>query len=172
MLENNIYELTSSQKNIWDTELFFSNSNLNNIGGYVLIKDKVNFTLLEKALNLYAQKNDSLHLKLKLINGTPYQYIEDFSDMSIDLVSLKDLDEVTEFNKKIVEKPFILFHSFLFSFTMFQLPDGTGGFNATLHHLISDAWNMSLLINEVMGFYSSLLKNEKIDNSKFPSYID
>ena len=26
MLENNIYELTSSQKNIWDTELFFSNS--------------------------------------------------------------------------------------------------------------------------------------------------
>ena len=172
MLENNIYELTSSQKNIWDTELFFSNSNLNNIGGYVLIKDKVNFTLLEKALNLYAQKNDSLHLKLKLINGTPYQYIEDFSDISIDLISLKDLNEVAEFNKKIVEKPFVLFHSFLFSFTMFQLPDGTGGFNATLHHLISDAWNMSLLINEVMGFYSSLLKNEKIDNSKFPSYID
>lgn len=172
MLENNIYELTSSQKNIWDTELFFSNSNLNNIGGYVFIKDKVNFTLLEKALNLYAQKNDSLHLKLKLINGTPYQYIEDFSDISIDLVSLKDLDEVTEFNKKIVEKPFILFHSFLFSFTMFQLPDGTGGFNATLHHLISDAWNMSLLINEVMDFYSSLLKDEKIDDSKFPSYID
>ena len=57
MLENNIYELTSSQKNIWDTELFFSNSNLNNIGGYVFIKDKVNFTLLEKALNLYAKKN-------------------------------------------------------------------------------------------------------------------
>ena len=46
MLENDIYELTSSQKNIWDTELFFSNSNLNNIGGYVLIKDKVNFSLL------------------------------------------------------------------------------------------------------------------------------
>ena len=56
MLENNIYELTSSQKNIWDTEVFFSNSNLNNIGGYVLIKDKVNFALLEKALSLYAQK--------------------------------------------------------------------------------------------------------------------
>ena len=74
MLNKDVYNLTNSQQNIWDTELFFSNSNLNNIGGYVFIEEKVNFNLLEKALCLYVKKNDALRLKIKLIDGIPYQY--------------------------------------------------------------------------------------------------
>ena len=58
MLKKDVYNLTNSQKNIWDTEMFFNNSNLNNVGGYVFIEEKVNFKFLEKALNLYVQRND------------------------------------------------------------------------------------------------------------------
>ena len=42
MLEKGFYNLTDSQKNIWDTELYFSNSSLNNNGGYVFIESEVN----------------------------------------------------------------------------------------------------------------------------------
>ena len=55
---------------------------------------------------------------------------------------------------------------------MFRLPDGTGGFHATLHHIISDAWNMSLLIDEVMDTYSKLIYKEDVSFEPFPSYVD
>lgn len=172
MLEKDVFNLTNSQKNIWDTELFFSNSNLNNVGGYVFIQEKVDFKLLEKALNLYVKKNDALRLKINLIDGNPYQYLENFSTFSIDIISLKNMNEVEQLNAKIVEKTFNLLNSNLFSFTIFKLPNGFGGFNATLHHLISDAWNMSLLINEVMSLYSDLVCNREINESFNPSYIE
>ena len=37
MNKKDVYELTSSQKNIWDTELFFNHTNMNNVGGYVFV---------------------------------------------------------------------------------------------------------------------------------------
>lgn len=54
---------------------------------------------------------------------------------------------------------------------MFQLEDGTGGFNATLHHLISDAWSMSLLISEIMDFYTKIISNQSIEE-EMPSYTE
>ena len=172
MLKKDVYNLTNSQKNIWDTEMFFNNSNLNNVGGYVFIEEKVNFKFLEKALNLYVQRNDALRLKIKLVDSVPYQYLEDFSPFSIDVITLNDINEVEQLNEKIIKTPFDIIDSTLFSMTMFKLPNGFGGFNATLHHLISDAWNMSLLINEVMETYSHLVNKENIDTSNNPSYID
>lgn len=172
MSKKNVYPLTNPQKNIWDTELFFSNSNLNNICGCVLIEDKVDIKSLEKAIQLYVEKNDALRLKIQVIDGKPYQYLENYTPFSIDIVSLKNEKEVETFNQEIGKKPFPLIDSTLFSFTIFQLPDGFGGFNFTLHHLIADAWGMSLIIRDVICLYDSLVHNQTIDYSSCPSYLE
>ena len=41
-----LMELSSQQKNIWNSEMFYSNTNINSIGGYLLINQKVNIDLL------------------------------------------------------------------------------------------------------------------------------
>ena len=64
MKMKDVYELTSSQKNIWDTELFFNNTNMNNIGGYVFIEEIFNPIVLEKAINIFVKKNDALRIKI------------------------------------------------------------------------------------------------------------
>lgn len=171
-MENFLYDLTAPQKSIWLTEQFGANTSLNNIGGYVFIHDKVCFDALEEAIKLYIRKNPALNLKIQLVDGTPKQYISDFEDFKIDVIELKDRTEVETFNQKITNTPFDFFNSALYRFVMFRLPDGTGGFNPTLHHIISDAWNMSLLIDEIMEAYSSLLNKQQPDPSVMPSYID
>ena len=171
-MENFLYDLTAPQKSIWLTEQFGANTSLNNIGGYVFIHDKVCFDALEEAIKLYIRKNPALNLKIQLVDGTPKQYISDFEDFKIDVIELKDRTEVETFNQKITNTPFDFFNSALYRFVMFRLPDGTGGFNPTLHHIISDAWNMGLLIDEIMEAYSSLLNKQQPDNSVMPSYID
>ena len=71
MSKKTVYPLTNPQKNIWDTELFFSNSNLNNICGCIFIEDKIDTTALEKAIQLYVEKNDPLRIKIQEIDGKP-----------------------------------------------------------------------------------------------------
>ena len=57
---NKIYALTDQQKNVWNSEMFYSGTNINNIGGYLLIKEKVDFKLLEKATNIYVKNNEAI----------------------------------------------------------------------------------------------------------------
>ena len=55
-MEKKYYDLTSSQNSIWLTEEYISDTNMNNVGGYLYINEVVDFTALNKALNLYIEK--------------------------------------------------------------------------------------------------------------------
>ena len=48
--------------------------------------------------------------------------------------------------------------------------EAKGGFTAKLHHLISDAWSMTLLIDEIIEIYDALLSNNE-PNTDFPTYL-
>ncbi len=172
MLKKDVYSLTNPQKNIYDTEIFFRNSSLNNIGGYVFINEKIEVEQLKKAIHLYVKKNDALRLKIQIIDGEPYQFLENYTPFPIEVISLNNKEEVEQLNQKIVTTPFSLFDTHLFSFTLFQLPNGLGGFNVTLHHFIADAWGMSLLIRDIIDLYSHLVHGQPIDISPSPSYLD
>lgn len=38
-MERILYDLTNPQKSIWNTEQFFKNTSVNNIGGTIIIKE-------------------------------------------------------------------------------------------------------------------------------------
>ena len=86
---NKMLELSSQQKNIWNTEMFYSKTNINNIGGYLLINEPVNIDLLEKAANLYIKTNEATRLHFDLKNGEPFQIITDFSPFKLPIISVK-----------------------------------------------------------------------------------
>lgn len=169
-MEKKLYDLTSAQNSIWLTEQFGSNTNINNIGGYVFIHEKVDFSILKKALALYVKRNDALNFRICMENGKPKQYFSQ-SEPFIEYTCVENMEEVCLLNEEIIHTPFSLIDSPLYKIVMFELPNGFGGFNATLHHIISDAWNMSLLISQVMDVYSELLK-EDVSFDAFPSYLD
>ena len=89
---NKLLELSSQQKNIWNSEVFYSNTNINNIGGYLLINEPVSLDLLEKAANIYIKTNEALRLHFDLKNGEPIQYITDFTPFKLKKVSVKNID--------------------------------------------------------------------------------
>ena len=105
-MEKELYNLTSPQKSIWLTEQFGANTNLNNIGGYVFIHDKVCFDDLEKALNLYVQRNSALRLRIGIENGVPKQYLADFEDFEIEIIDLNCHEEMEIFHQKLINTPF------------------------------------------------------------------
>ena len=64
-----LMELSSQQKNIWNSEMFYSNTNINNIGGYLLINEPVNIDLLEKAANQYIKTRSAVSCKLRSLKN-------------------------------------------------------------------------------------------------------
>ena len=62
-MQKNMYDLTNPQKSIWYTEEFLK-EHLSKISlVLVIIPEKVNFSLLAEAINIFVSKSDSFRLK-------------------------------------------------------------------------------------------------------------
>ncbi len=163
--------LTEQQKNIWDSEAFYSGSSVNNICGYIFIEEVVDFNLFNKAVNLYVKHTDSMNYRLALKGNEVYQYEAPFEKFTMECIDVKDIEEATKLSMSLLNEPFDVLNSKLFRFYTFRLPDGKGGLIGIFHHIICDAWTMSLLISRVMEIYSKLLKG--VSNFEdYPKYAD
>lgn len=167
------YKLTYPQRSILLTEQFHQNTCVSNIAGTLSINEKIDVDILEQAINLFIKKNDSLRINLFGSGRAIKQIIKDYSYIRIKKVILSDNYSLNDLENDVISKHFTLLNSDLYQFVIFKNPDGTGGFIANLHHIISDAWTMSILIDQIISFYSSLLKDESIDiEDNQCSYID
>lgn len=168
---NKLFNLTDQQENVWNSEMFYSGTNINSIGGYILIKEKVDLKLLEKAANIYIEKNEITNYQFDLKDGNPIQYLQDYIPFKLKPVSLDSTYDLDKLTTKIVDEPFKIINSNLYKFKLFTLPDGTGGIIAVFHHLIADAWSLSLFISEFTDIYYNLLKGNNEFNS-YPAYSE
>lgn len=167
------YKLTYPQRSILLTEQFHQNTCVSNIAGTLSINEKVNVDILEQAINIFIKKNDSLRINLFGSGRAIKQIIKDYSHIKVKKVILSDNYSLNDLENDVISKHFTLLNSDLYQFVIFKNQDGTGGFIANLHHIISDAWTMSILIDQIVSFYSSLLKNESIDvDDNQYSYVD
>lgn len=166
---NTLFNLTAQQKNIWNTQMFYSNSSINNIGGYVNIEQKVDFNALEKAINLFVQHTDSIRYHFIQDANHVSQYESPYVQFKTDISNVNDINELNALGAELLGIPFDIIDHNLFKFTIFRFPNGHGGFIGIFHHLICDAWSMGLLISRIMDIYSMILKSE--DNiADYPSY--
>ena len=164
--------LTNPQKSIWLTERMYPDMPIENICGSVFFEEKVDFTALEKAINLFVEKNDSFRIKLLNAEGEVQQYISDFVPFKIEKLNLKDEDAVGNLERELVSKVFPITGNLLFEFKMFELSNGNGGFTINAHHIISDAWTAGLVVNEIVDFYAEFINKKDKEEVEFPSYID
>lgn len=171
-MENNVYDLTNPQKSIWLTEQFYKNTPMENITGCVTILEKLNLKALQKAINLFVEKNDSFRLKFTIKDTKAVQYLSSFSKFEIENVLVETNQDVKKLETKMANNIFKILDNFLFSFKTFTFPDGHGGFILTAHHLIYDAWTASLVGTEIINYYEKIINSENLDDISNPSYID
>ena len=168
---NKVFALTDQQKNVWNSEMFYSGTNINNIGGYLLINEKVDFKLLEQAANIYVKNNEVIRYNFSLKGTEPVQTLTEYSPFKLEIISVENMDSLMEITTELVSKPFKILNNNLYNFNLFTLPDGRGGIIPIFHHLIGDAWSLSLFISEFIDIYSKLSKG--IDEfTAYPSYSE
>lgn len=135
-MNQEFYELTNPQKPIWLTEQYFANTAVNTICGYTFITDMVDFEVLKKAIYEMVKSNDGMRLQIDIQNNTPLQYVCDFEPFSIPTIELASKEDLEKKALEVASTPFMQANEALFQFILFKLPDGSGGFIISVHHLI------------------------------------
>lgn len=172
MLKSNLYGLTNPQKSIWVTEKFYNNCSINNICGTAIIKEKVDFEKLSEAIKIVCKKYDNFMLEIKIVDGNIKQMLSKKQEIEPEFINIESQEELEKEREKIVRTTFNLENSKLFKFYIFKFKNGEGAFMLNIHHLISDAWTLALICNEIIKTYSNLKQHKKIETEPIYSYID
>ncbi len=166
------YELTNPQKSILLTEQFNENTCVSNICGILSVQEKVDIEAFEKAINLFIKNNDSIRIYLTQEESDIKQCVKNYSYESIEIVNITNEYSISKLQEDVIKKHFTLLNSPLYRFVIFKNANGTGGFMANLHHIISDAWTMSLLTDQIMDNYVSIIQHTPIKDEKNNSYLN
>lgn len=174
MEEITSYELTNPQKSIWNMEEYFNGTTINNICAPEIIYEDIDVKVLEQALNNIVRKNDSFRIQIELKDGKPMQYIAKYKPFNIEVVHIKNEEDVKEIENEGINHKFDVINSSLYHFKIFKIENGYGGFVITAHHLISDSWSMGLVARSAIEEYHSIKNNielPEIDTS-YIQYIE
>lgn len=171
-MSKELYDLTNPQKSIWLTEQYYKGFPVNNLCGTVAIDHIVDFDILKQAIYQFVKDNDSFRIQLHYgENGVIKQEISDFSPFEIEIVDVKNEEDLVSLENEMVDIPFSVLDSKLHHFKMYRLPNGKGGFVLVAHHLICDACTAGLVASKTINIYTSLLNGEEVSEAP-TSYIN
>lgn len=166
--ENFFYNLTIPQKSILMSEQFFGEPHIFIIPAWVSIKDKVDFDVLEQAINYTVKNHDAHRTRFIKMGEETFQYFENYTPFDVERITIDSLDELDDYIKGIT---FNIYDKTPIKFVMFDnISTGHGGFACILHHLIGDAWSLSLILEETLRAYNELMQNGAVKGLRESSY--
>ena len=170
MVENGCFELTNPQKSIWNVEKYLEGTSINNICTVGIIREKIDESLMKRALNNIVKKNDAFRITIKLKDGKPVQFFKEFEPFDIDVIHIKDESELKDVEKETAKYKFSVINSRLFYFKIVIFKNGQGAVFLTVNHIISDSWSLGLVIKNILSEYHAV--KESIELPTNYSYID
>jgi len=159
--------LSFAQQRLWFLDQLEPNSPFYNIPTALRLTGKVNLEALEQSIHEIVKRHESLRTTFGSKDGKPFQIIDDQLQLPIEKIDLRSLDE-TEREERVrklaleeAQKPFNLTEGPLLRFTLVLLAEQDLVALFTMHHIISDAWSVGIIVREVAILYENYAKGKK-----------
>ncbi len=141
----------------------YAGGSIANVCGCIVIKGKKDISVLTNAVNELYRLNDALRIRISETNGIPYQTVLEYREQEINVLHFEDKAELDSYAEKYAKVP-MDFYGALCEINVVVLKNSYG-ILVKLHHIISDAWTLSLV-----GSQFNTLANGEIPEAY--SYID
>lgn len=156
--------LTKPQKLIYDMEKFTGGA-ISIVCGSMLISTDKSVDEMKKAVNELYRLNDALRIRVAEKDGQPYQYITEYQEQNIEVLSFNSKEDLDDYASKFAKEP-LDFYGSLCDIKIVVLPDKKGVL-AKLHHFISDAWTLSLIGTQ----FNKILNGEDVQVYSYADYV-
>ena len=165
-LEILTFPTTFAQRRLWFLEQLGDLKAAYNIRQSLHFTGLLNRAALQKALTEIVQRHETLRTTFKLIDGEPWQVINPNSAVVMKLFNLEHLAEsekITVSQQLTTQEhaqPFKLETGPLLRTTLIRQSLESHWLLVTMHHIISDAWSMGILIKELNILYRAYAEEQ------------
>ena len=156
--------LTKPQKLIYDMEKF-TGGTIAIVCGSMLIQTDKSVDEMKKAVNELYRLNDALRIRVSEENGQPYQYVTEYKEQDIEVLSFNSKEELDSYASRYAKEP-LDFYGSLCDIKIVVLSDKKGVL-AKLHHFISDAWTLSLIGTQ----FNKILNGDEVQVYSYADYV-
>ena len=156
------YNLTTPQQNIYNETKFYSDTALGNIGGTLEFSmEGLTSEIIEKAINLLIDAAEGLRLRITENDGEVYQYVSEHEYESITVIDAVEMtnEQIDEHVSALMRTP-ITYDGKLYRFEILQKAD-SWLIVAVMHHIVSDAWSMTIIDDAILHACEALIKGEE-----------
>ena len=156
-----LFPLSFAQQRLWFLQQMNPQSPAYNVPVASRLVGKLNGAALEQALNEIVQRHEVLRTTFQMIDAQPMQVISSHGVLVLPLLDLTHLPETTresEAHRFAVENlrdPFDLVNGPLMRALLVRLDVEDHLLLLAMHHIISDRWSISVLVNELAQFYNA-----------------
>jgi amino acid adenylation domain-containing protein len=151
-----------AQQSLWFIDQLTPGKATYNLPSALRVRGTLDVELLKRALEEVARRHETLRTRFISVRGEPRQVIEDQPNVQLPVLDLTSIPgeeereaEAMRLAQQEAQEPFNLKQAPLFRGKLLRLSALNHVLLFTMHHIISDAWSMGILIEEVSVLYSA-----------------
>ncbi|MFB2976515.1 amino acid adenylation domain-containing protein [Microseira sp. BLCC-F43] len=153
--------LSFAQQRLWFANQLMPGNSAYNMPATLRVFGSLNVKALEQSLNEVIKRHESLRTTFIEVNGEPVQEIASTLSVTIPIVDLREFSEIDRIQKsqnlaiEEIRQPFALDKAPLLRVKLLQLGETDWVILFAMHHIISDAWSLGILIQEIANIYEA-----------------
>ncbi len=174
-----VFPTSFAQQRLWFLDQFAPNSPFYNIPSAVRFQGNLNVGVLEQCLQEIVRRHETLRTTFATVDGQPVQVISPAATITMPKVDLRSipqqhrLDEAIRLATEEARTPFNLSTGPLIRVKLLALDEQDHVVLLNMHHIISDGWSMSVLIQEIAVLYEAFLHHQPSPLPELPiQYAD
>ena len=150
-----------AQERLWFLEQLFPGEVAYTMAGAVRLSGALDVGALERALGAVAARHESLRTTFRAVEGTPRQVVAAQAEVRLRVQDLSGLaaaqrdKEALALASAEVRVPFDLAAGPLFRAVLYRTRADEHLLLLLMHHIVSDAWSVSVLLRELAEFYEA-----------------
>jgi amino acid adenylation domain-containing protein/FkbM family methyltransferase len=156
--------LSYAQESIWFIDRLQGSTEYH-IPAVLNLKGALSVSLLNDCLKTIVNRHEVLKMVVKQDNGVPYQELISDREWQLELMTGLCLENEKEFDTlatELVSKPFDLAESFKLRATLIEKNPEDYTLVLVMHHIASDGWSESILVEELMQLYAAKISNREV----------
>jgi len=159
--DRDLSPLSFSQQRMWFLDRLEPESSSYNLAFPVLLRGPLDIRALEASLNEIAGRHEILRTNFKLADDRPVQFTRANRPLALPVSDLRNLSAEQQWARADLlaeqesRRPFDLTSDPLIRAALLILGDREHRLILTMHHIVSDAWSIGILVREVAQLYDS-----------------
>jgi amino acid adenylation domain-containing protein len=166
--------LSFAQESLWFVHQLNPESSAYHLPAALRLSGPLHVTALEQSLQEIVRRHESLRTIFPAIEGHPVQVITSSLQIPFSIVNIEDAPEsereqrAQQYTAEEIAQPFDLARGPLLRATLLRLTKQEHILLLVMHHIISDAWSVTLFIQELITLYTAFTAGQSSPLPELP----